>query len=125
MRSLLIAILISASACVVKTAPGATTTTAPPPAREGAPQPAGAVLTGQLTDAKTHQPVKGAVDVVNNATHEKFTVETGPDGRYTTQRVPAGDFAVRARAGGYESLNQAVNVGNTEARLDFNLVPNR
>lgn len=121
--------LISLSACLVQPAnppPAGPPPAAPAPGPAPAPSPGGAVLTGMVIDARTHAPInKAAVDVVSNVSHEHFTVETGPDGRYTTHPIMPGDFAVRARAQGYETVNQGVNVGNTEARLDFQLQPTR
>ena len=131
MRHLIILSLFTA-ACVVTPAPGPTTpppASAPPPTSPMPPpvtavSPGGAVLTGRVIDARTHQPLaKAAIDVVSNVSHDHFTVLTDADGHYTTRPIAPGDFAVRARASGYESLNRGLNVGNTEARLDFELQP--
>lgn len=122
MRQLLVITAFCLSACLVSTG------TAPPPSRpvsEGPPPPPhnqGAILTGIVVDARTRQPLnKAAVDITSSASNEHYTVQTGPDGRYTTHPIMPGEIQVRARLGGYEPVNQMINIGSTEARLDFEL----
>jgi hypothetical protein len=131
-RFTLVAALVLAG-CVVSTPPPRTAgpPPGPPPTVEDRPhhehERGSAVLTGVVLDARTHHPIdRAAVDITSPVLPgQRMTVQTGPDGRYTTQPVPAGEFSVRVRRGGYDELERQVRVGAEEARLDFALNPSR
>lgn len=77
-------------------------------------------LTGQIVDNQTQTPLAGAlVRVVNTP----VTAVTGSDGRYTLN-LPAGTYALIARADHHRLGQSAVNVvvGNSVTR-DFSLLP--
>jgi hypothetical protein len=85
----------------------------------------GAILTGVIRNAATHEPVGGAsLDITSPALGDRtVTVQTGRDGRYTTEPVPPGEFAIRVRRDGFDVIERRLVVGNTEARLDIELAP--
>jgi hypothetical protein len=126
-------VILALGACVVSTAPPRRVGGPPPPA-EPAPQPTPqpppvpqqATLTGVVTDRATGKPIdKASIDVNSPVLTRNLTVQTGPDGRYTTDPVPPGDFVVRVRRSGYEPFEQRLRVGGATATLDVALVPLR
>jgi hypothetical protein len=79
-----------------------------------------------ITDRATGAPIdKAAIDVNSPVLSKNLTVQTGPDGRFTTDPIPPGDFTVRVRRSGYETQEQRLHVGDATATINFALVPLR
>jgi len=126
--------ILALSGCLVTTSTRRAGEPPPPPPHTGpvapAPTPtpahAAAYLTGVIVDKSNNKPIdRAAVDVNSPVLTKNLTVQTGPDGRYTTAPIPPGDFVVRVRRSGYETQQQRLSVGNATATLDFALVPLR
>src|SRR5205085_3162346 len=73
-----------------------------------AQQPTG-VITGQVIDSATRQPIAG-VNIVVEGT--RLATITRDDGSFTIGGVPAGTHTVRARRIGYGSVPMVVNVSD-------------
>jgi hypothetical protein len=127
MRHLLLVAALGLTGCLatVRTGPGAGPPPPmeegprlpPPPDRRGPP-----ILTGVVIDARTHNPIdKVMIDVNPKSGAKGFVLQTGPDGRFISQPLEPGGYAIRARLNGYEMENRAVNVVDGEARADFQL----
>ena len=54
-----------------------------------------------------------------------MTVNTGPDGRFRTQEIPNGEFGLRCRRDGYESINRKAVMSDGIAHVDCELTPKR
>ena len=126
MRHLLLVATLGLTGCLatVRTGPSG-----PPPMEEGPPPPVvhrggPPILTGTVVDARTHLPMdKVMIDVVPKGGGGKgFLLQTGPDGRFASQPLAPGGYAVRARLSGYDMVNRAVNVVDGEAHVDVELV---
>ena len=82
-------------------------------------------MTGVIRNAATHEPIRAAsLDITSPAIGtRKLTVQTGEDGRFTTEPVPAGEFAIRVRRDGFEMIERKMIVGQGEARVDIEMRP--
>jgi len=82
-------------------------------------------MTGVIRNAVTHEPIRAAsLDITSAALgNRKLTVQTGADGRFTTEPVPAGEFGIRVRRDGFEQIERKMVVGNGEARVDIEMRP--
>ncbi|MGH7718149.1 MAG: carboxypeptidase-like regulatory domain-containing protein, partial [Gemmatimonadaceae bacterium] len=88
------------------------------PARKPARRLVG-ILTGQVTDAETNQPVRSAQVLVVGTPRGALTDD---EGRYTVAGVPAGPHEVRVLRVGYASATQPVTITDgATATLDFRL----
>jgi TonB-linked SusC/RagA family outer membrane protein len=74
----------------------------------GAQQPTG-IITGQVIDSATRQPIAG-VNVIVEGT--RLGTITRDDGTFTIGGVPAGPHTIRARRIGYASVPMVVNVSD-------------
>jgi outer membrane protein assembly factor BamB/subtilisin family serine protease len=78
------------------------------------PAPDLGVVSGVVTDADRGTPVAGAT--VTLAGSERPAVNTGPDGRYLIEEVPAGTYQLEITAGGYQPF-VAAGVAVVEGEL--------
>jgi hypothetical protein len=110
MRSFLIVIALGLSACIATVRGGAVwdeSPSRPPPP----PQPHGGVIEGVITDAATHQPINEAsIDIQSPPAVPKFTIQVGTDGHFATDPLPPGQFHLRVRRKGYETMQREVSV---------------
>ena len=121
MRSLrlsIVAMLVSAGACVVQPGP-APGTTVPPPERTHPEGPSEGILYGVVVDAQTHAPLaKVGLDFAMGG-KAVGTAVTDTDGRYQTPALPPGDYAVRIRREQYNYI-QAPHVSVPPGRTEMN-----
>ena len=87
-----------------------------------AAQPAAGAISGTVTDAKTGDPIQGALVEVQG-TDLLLSAETGVDGTYQISDVPTGQYSVTASASDYEGETETgVDVSDTQgAVVDFAL----
>jgi TonB-linked SusC/RagA family outer membrane protein len=84
-----------------------------------AQQPAGATVTGRVTDAASGQPVVAATLSIPGT---NLGTQTSDDGRYTIRNVTPGTVEVRALRVGYAQQRQTVAVtAGQPATLDFRM----
>ena len=83
-------------------------------------------LEGVMIDAVTRQPLhRGAVDVTSPLIKGEMTVNTDEQGRFRTEELPPGEFKIRCRRNGYESINQGASITDGPARFDCEMQPKR
>jgi Carboxypeptidase regulatory-like domain len=134
MRSTLLAIVATSllGACVATVGPGRRS---PPPAEPPPPPPPAEVrerhheprvIEGVVIDAATHQPIgRAAIDITGPAIQGEMTANTGPDGRFRTNEIPRGEFAIRVRREGYEVVERRATMSDGIAHIDIELQPKR
>jgi len=102
----------------------------PPPGPPG-PPPAEPIrepriIEGNVIDVSTGRPIdRASVDITSPAFKGEMTVQTGPDGRFRTQEIPRGEFAIRCRREGYQKFESRAVMGDGIARMDCRLTPLR
>jgi hypothetical protein len=77
-----------------------------------------AVLRGQVTDSKTHQPLVGVTVVLGNGQG----AITGDNGNYLIRQVEAGEQLVKFTSPGYETIEQSLTLnatGNTDLNIEL------
>jgi hypothetical protein len=118
--------LLGACVASVRSGPGAPPPGPPPPPRHhererNEPR----IIEGTIRDAATRQPIdRASVDITATGTRE-MTVQTGPDGRYRTQELPRGEFVIRCRREGYDTVIRKAEMSDGIARVDIELTPKR
>lgn len=140
MRTLLLAFIAVPllGACVATVRPGPSSgPPPPPPERRHRPdrdhdhdrdrRPDGPrFIEGTVRDAVTGRPIdRAGVDITGAGIQGEMTVQTGPDGRFRTGEIPRGEFAIRCRREGYESINRVARMSDGVAHVDCELTPKR
>ncbi len=91
-----------------------------PPPREHHREPR--VIEGVVLDADTHQPLaRSAIDITAAGLPGEMTLENGADGRFRTGEIPSGDFKIRCRHEGYESINRNATMGEGTGHINFEM----
>ena len=128
-RILLLALtgMMMASGCIVATRsgppPGDPTSVGTEPGGESYPR----YVEGTVTDARTKLPLaRASIDITAPSTGKlEATVSTDADGNYRTKELPLGEFNIRVRREGYETVTRLTNITDSPARLDVAMTPKR
>jgi len=81
-------------------------------------QAAGTTLTGVITQAKSGQPLSGALVVIDEL---RLETRAADDGSYKFENVPPGTYHVGVRADGYSTRRTEVKIGKTPHTLNISI----
>lgn len=79
-------------------------------------------LSGRISDTNGTGLAAAKIAARNQATGEKFTVQTDGEGNFNLENLPAGNYRITVEANGFSSVSREISIsGNANESLDISL----